>query len=213
MPQCWDTPPLGADTPQEQRPPQSRHPPSRHPRTNTPQSRHPPEQTPPISRHPPSSDTPQQIMLGDTVNARAVRILLECNLVSIGFCPKWIRTFIEFREFRESDHWNMNWVQFKDPVYHMCLASTVVASWFLTQEETGLNPFDNKYFYHWIQRIHWKHLGKTQLFSILLVPQHPQSQSRVEWISHNSKGWKRQIVDPKTVRFPLVLVDSLSNKV
>ena len=37
----------------------------------------PAEQTPPPgSRHP-----PVQSMLGDTVNARAVRILLECNLV------------------------------------------------------------------------------------------------------------------------------------
>ena len=54
-----DTPP-GADTPREQTPP----------RGDTPHSRHPPR-----SRHPPNS------MLEDTVNARAVRILLECNLV------------------------------------------------------------------------------------------------------------------------------------
>ena len=58
--------------------------------------------TPPTSRHPPEADTlgsrpagadtlpgadtppsrhPPQSMLGVTVNARAVRILLECNLV------------------------------------------------------------------------------------------------------------------------------------
>ena len=42
-----------------------------------PRSRHPPEQAPPRSRPPP----PAQSMLGDTVNARVVRILLECNLV------------------------------------------------------------------------------------------------------------------------------------
>ena len=36
----------------------------------------PQEQTPPQSRHP-----PLQSMVGDTVNAQAVRILLECNLV------------------------------------------------------------------------------------------------------------------------------------
>ena len=46
---------------------------------------------PPRTRHPPQQDqasprtrppTPQeQSMLGDTVNERAVRILLECNLV------------------------------------------------------------------------------------------------------------------------------------
>ena len=39
---------------------------------------HPPGSRHPLrSRHPP----PEQTMLGDTVNARAVRILLECNLV------------------------------------------------------------------------------------------------------------------------------------
>ena len=51
---CWDTPP-------DQAPP--------------------PEQTPP-DQAPPREQTPlAQSMLGDTVNARAVRILLECNLV------------------------------------------------------------------------------------------------------------------------------------
>ena len=60
---CWDTTP------------QADPPPSRHPLEQTPQCRHPPEQTPP------GADTPRQSMLGDTVNARAVRILLECNLV------------------------------------------------------------------------------------------------------------------------------------
>ena len=56
-----------------------------------PRTRHPPiadtpwEQIPP-SRHPPlpplGADTPpKESMLGDMVNERAVRILLECNLV------------------------------------------------------------------------------------------------------------------------------------
>ena len=37
---------------------------------------------PPGSRHPPTADPlPAQSMLGDTVNARAVCILLECKLV------------------------------------------------------------------------------------------------------------------------------------
>ena len=40
----------------------------------------------------------------------------------------------------------MNCGQFRDPAYHMCHAGTVVASWSLTQEMTGLNPFNNKYF-------------------------------------------------------------------
>ena len=79
---CWDTtsPPWG------QTPPRSRHPPG----ADTPRSRHPPgADTPPQEQTPPP---PVQSMLGDTVNARAVRILLECNLVPIacnfqnGFC-------------------------------------------------------------------------------------------------------------------------------
>ena len=35
----------------------------------------------------------------------------------------------------------MNWSQFQDPVSDMCLADTLVASWSLTQEVAGLNPF------------------------------------------------------------------------
>ena len=35
----------------------------------------------------------------------------------------------------------MNWGQFKDPVSHMCLGGTVIASWSLTQEVVGLSPF------------------------------------------------------------------------
>ena len=31
--------------------------------------------------------------------------------------------------------------QFKDPVSHMCLAGTVVASWSLMQEMAGSSPF------------------------------------------------------------------------
>ena len=37
----------------------------------------------------------------------------------------------------------MNWVQFKDPVTHMCLAGTVVASWHLTQEVNTRNQQQN----------------------------------------------------------------------
>ena len=68
---CWDTTP-----PPEADPPESRHPPgSRH---TSPQEADPPQEAePPGSRHPP----PAQCMLGDTVNKRAVCILLECNLV------------------------------------------------------------------------------------------------------------------------------------
>ena len=35
----------------------------------------------------------------------------------------------------------MNWAGYKDPVSHMCVADTVVASWSLTQEVAGLSPF------------------------------------------------------------------------
>ena len=107
-PEQTHTHPLGADTPPDQvhplsrHPPGSRHtlmqeqtppweqthtPPSRHPpkQTHTPRDQvHPPEQTPPQEQTPPRADTPPvQSMLGDTVNMRAVRILLECNLVTI----------------------------------------------------------------------------------------------------------------------------------
>ena len=38
----------------------------------------------------------------------------------------------------------MNWAQFKDPVSHICLVGTVVASWSFTQRGgwvAGLSPF------------------------------------------------------------------------
>ena len=85
LPQCMlgytntpraDTPP-GADAPEEQTPPS--------PGTDTPQEQTPPEQTPPGADTPleqTSPPPPPQSMLGDTVNARAVRILLECKLVT-----------------------------------------------------------------------------------------------------------------------------------
>ena len=84
--------------------PPGRHTPGRHPL-----GRHPPGQTSPLGRHPPWADTPHaqtcwdtptpaQCMLGytpllrracwDTVNKRAVSILLECILVEIVFTFK-----------------------------------------------------------------------------------------------------------------------------
>ena len=35
----------------------------------------------------------------------------------------------------------MNWAQFKDSISDMCLSGAVVASWSLTQEMEGSNPF------------------------------------------------------------------------
>ena len=63
------TPP-GPGTPQDQAPPLG----TRH---------HPQEQTPPGADTPQSRHPPEQCMLGDTVNKRAVCILLECNLVTM----------------------------------------------------------------------------------------------------------------------------------
>ena len=40
----------------------------------------------------------------------------------------------------------MNLGQFKDPVFHMRLAGTVVASRSLKPEAAGLGPFKDKYF-------------------------------------------------------------------
>ena len=101
LPQCM----LGYTTP-----PRSRHPADQTPpRSDTPRADippgadTPPEQTPPLeqtlawSRHTPLKQTPPpleqtppradtlllQSMLGDMVNARVARILLECNLVKL----------------------------------------------------------------------------------------------------------------------------------
>ena len=66
--------PPGTDTLPEQTP---------LPRADTPPRPDPPEQTPPLEQTPPGPDPPPPTsMLWDTtINARAVRILLECNLV------------------------------------------------------------------------------------------------------------------------------------
>ena len=75
-------PPRSTPTPGPGNPlgPDSTHRRSQHPREQTPPpgTRHSPGSRPPLL----GSDTPSaQCMLGDTVNERAARILLECNLV------------------------------------------------------------------------------------------------------------------------------------
>ena len=67
---------------------------------------------PPGTRHPPwSRHTPQeQSMLGDTVNERAVRILLECNLVSDKFVKAELQpgTVDNILEFLQNKFWSSN---------------------------------------------------------------------------------------------------------
>ena len=88
MPRNRHIPPR-AETPREQtqnqrRPPGSRHPPGEDlpPRADTPHSRYPPGGDNPRTDIPHPPPLPQSI-LGYTVNARAVCILLECNLVCV----------------------------------------------------------------------------------------------------------------------------------
>ena len=80
LPQCMRGYNPGADTPaRKQTPPQSR---------------------PPGSRHSPGADTPPvQSMLGDMVNAQAVRIILECNLVAICYQSSFFNIGIPERKF------------------------------------------------------------------------------------------------------------------
>ena len=52
-----------------------------------------------------------------------------------GVFPKWVELSLNSANLRNlMKHWSMNWAQFKDPVSHMCIAGTVVACWFITQE-------------------------------------------------------------------------------
>ena len=75
--------PLNRHYPPDQAPPDQASPrPGTPPGPFTPWTRHPPQ-----TRHPqpPPDQVPPQVqsMLGDMVNARGVRILLECNLVTV----------------------------------------------------------------------------------------------------------------------------------
>ena len=65
----------------------------------------PHDQAPPGTRHPPP---PEQSMLGDTVNERVVRILLECNIVfSTTVCVKAVLEIPV--ESEGSECWNIFW--------------------------------------------------------------------------------------------------------
>ena len=83
LPQCMLGYRPSDQPPRPQADPSGADPPEQTPsRADTPRSRHPLESR---HHHPtPGADTPlAQSMLGDTVNARVVRILLECNLVCL----------------------------------------------------------------------------------------------------------------------------------
>ena len=72
----------------------------------------------------------------------------------------------EFSKFRESkNHWSMNWVNFKSCLSHVscCHCGSIMVS---KARGGRFEPFycNDKYFCHWIQRIQWKYLGKTQLW-------------------------------------------------
>ena len=60
----------------------------------------------------------------------------------IGDFPKWNRNSVNSANSRNLiNNISMKCGKFKDPVSHMCLAGTMVASWSLTQEVAGLNSF------------------------------------------------------------------------
>ena len=56
----------------------------------------------------------------------------------IGVFPKWNRNSLNSANSENLiNHGSMNWAQCKDPVFQMCLAGAVVATWCLTQEVAG----------------------------------------------------------------------------
>ena len=89
------------------------------------------------------------------------------------------------------NHWSMNWAQFKDPVSHMCLVGTVVASWSLTQEVAGSNPFNDKYFCY---RIHWIQWKWSYLASLVFGKN--CRKIRVNTSRPESKKWWHQAYAP-----------------
>ena len=60
--------------------------------------------------------------------------------ITNGVVPKWKRNSVNSGNLVNHLQ-SMNWNQFKDSVSDRCLAGSVVASWFLTQEVAGSNPF------------------------------------------------------------------------
>ena len=97
---CWDTPPLGADTPRSRHvPPLNRPPPGAdtlpsgadtpQEQTPPPGSRHPPEQTPPGADIPPRADTPLQRRA--CLEIRSMRGRYASNWNAILFNEMWFK--------------------------------------------------------------------------------------------------------------------------
>ena len=63
------------------------------------------------------------------------------------------------------NHWSMNWVQFEDAVSHMCVCSSCCSIVVSNTRGDRFEPSycNDKHFCYWIQRIQWKHLGKSQM--------------------------------------------------
>ena len=73
----------------------------------------------------------------------------------------------------------MNWVQYKDPVSHMCLVGTIIASWSLAQDVAGSSPpWVNVFHYHTI-------FGKKLLNNRLAHPSLGLPHPGKSWIRHS----------------------------
>ena len=85
----------------------------------------------------------EKISFGNSVSLEKVQVQLEFFLNGTGLS---FNSVISGNSGNLINHWSMNWTQFKDPATHTCLAGAMVASWSLTQEVAGLNPFNENYF-------------------------------------------------------------------
>ena len=60
----------------------------------------------------------------------------RCN----GVFPKWSELSLNSVNLEnQRNHWGTNKVHFKDPLCYLCFSGTVVACWFITQEEASSN--------------------------------------------------------------------------
>ena len=69
------------------------------------------------------------------------------NMRINSFFSKWNRNSVSSANLGNLiNHCSINYDQLKDPVCYLCLTGAEVASWSLTQEVAGSNPFDENYF-------------------------------------------------------------------